>query len=520
MRIWMPAVVCVTVLILAAGGLTAAAPAGQEIVVAGEADVVQFDPLQIQELPTSFVAGMIMERLVQRTVDGKITGALAERWKISVDRRTWTFFLRKGVRFHDGSEFDASVVDWHFRRVLDPRAGSLFRAQFSGIEKIEIPDRYTVAITLRQPNVAFLDLVLLTNGGLIPSKAAFDTLGRDFPFKPVGTGPFRFVSWTQGQRVTLERNPNWWGGAVTPSRVIIRPISEANTAVIELETGGVHFIQRASKEDLDRLAKDPKAVVHRVPSYRIRYIVLNSTFGPFQDVRVRQAVNHAINMPQIVNTLAAGMAVPIDAMLPAGTPWMPPTGQYTAYPFDQQKARTLLAEAGWRPGAGRIVQKDGQPFRLALATPNGRYFMDKEISEVVCNQLRQVGIDCAVRVMEWATFLSDARSGKTDAAFLGWNQSSDEPSLFFDALIRSDGRGNYTRGRDATIDNLLTEALIAFSEGRRKLLYNRAVDLANKQAWYIPVATENKVAITTARLQGYRHGAPQTGYEFVNASLK
>ncbi len=509
-----------TVMVVIAAGTAVSAPGGQELVIAGEADVVQFDPLYIQELPTSFVAGMINERLVRRTVDGKVTGALAERWKISVDRRTWTFFLRKNVRFHDGSEFDASVVDWHFKRLLDPRSGSLFRAQFSAIEKVDVLDKYTVAFTLRQPNVAFLELVLLANGGLIPSKTAFEALGRDFAFKPVGTGPFRFASWTQGQRVILERNPNWWGGAVAPSRLIIRPISEANTAIIELETGGVHFIQRASKEDLDRLARDPKVVVHRVPSYRIRYIVLNTTFGPFQDVRVRQAVTHAINMPQIVNTLAAGMAVPIDAMLPAGTPWMPPKGTYTAYPYDQQKARALLAEAGWRPGPTRIVQKDNQPFRLALATPNGRYFMDKEICEVVCNQLRQVGIDCSVRVMEWAAFLADARAGKTDAAFLGWNQSSDEPSLFFDALVKSDGRGNYTRGRDATLDSLLTEALIAFSEGRRKLLYARAVDLANQLALYVPVNTEYKVAITTARLQGYTHGAPQTGYEFVNASLR
>jgi peptide/nickel transport system substrate-binding protein len=231
--------VLAAVALLATGSV--AAPARQELVIANEADLTVLDPIRIQEAPTSFVAGFIYEQLVRRTHDGKIAPSLAESWKLSPDRRTWTFNLRKGVKFHDGSDFDASIVEWHFKRALDAREGSLFRGQFSVIEKIAVVDKHTIAFTVREPNVSFLDFVMLTNGAFIPSKQAYETLGAEFPFKAVGTGPFKWGQWVQGQRVILERNPSWWGTAPKLDRLIIRPILDVNTGVIELETGGVHY---------------------------------------------------------------------------------------------------------------------------------------------------------------------------------------------------------------------------------------------------------------------------------------
>lgn len=488
------------------------APAGQELIIANEADVTQFDPISIQEAPTSFVAGMVYEQLVQRTNDGKIAPALAESWKLTPDRRTWTFSLRKGVTFHDGSEFDAAVVEWHFKRALDPQAGSLFRGQFSVIEKITALDKYTIAFTLREPNVAFLEFVMLTNGAYIPSKKAFDTLGKDFPFRPIGTGPFRWVQWVQGQRVTLERNPAYWGPAAKLDRIVVRPISDPNTGVIELETGGVHYVMRANRDDIHRLAKDPRFVVYRVPTYRVRFVEFNASRPPFDDARIRQAANYALDVPQIVNALAGGMAVPVDTVLPVTSPFHPARGGYTAYAYDLRKARDLLTQAGWTPGPGRVLQKGGQGLRFTLHSPDGRYFADKEISEAICNRLHVVGFQCQVKVMEWASFLSEVRPGRFDAAFLGWNQSSGEPALFFDPLVATGGRANYSRYRDPALDEVLKEGLIAFSEGRRKLLYARATDIINKHAWYVPLANEFKVAIASARLQGYIHTAARTDF--------
>jgi len=500
------------------GGPAFSAPAGQDLVIANEADVTLFDPIRIQEAPTSFVAGFVYEQLVQRTNDGKVAPALAESWKLSPDRRTWTFSLRKGVKFHDGSEFDASVVEWAFKRALDPMEASQFRGQFSVIQKIAAVDKYTIAFTLKEPNVAFLDYVMLTNGAYIPSRRAFETLGRDFPFKPIGTGPFRWGQWVQGQRVVLERNPSYWGPAPKPDRIVIRPITDPNTGVIELETGGVHYIMRANRDDLTRLAKDKRFVVYRVPTYRVRYVSLNGSHPPFDDARVRQAAAFALDVPQIVNSLAGGMAVPADTILPLESPFHPARGSYPTYATNPGRARELLGQAGWTPGGGGVLQKSGQPLRFVLHSPDGRYFMDKEMSEAICNRLHAVGFECRVKVMEWAAFLAETRAAKFDAAFAGWNQSSAEPSLFLDPLAETQGRANYARHSDPAIDAVLSEGLIAFSEGRRKLLYAKAITLVNQHAWYIPIDNEFKVAIATARLQGYIHTAART--DFTHAWLK
>jgi peptide/nickel transport system substrate-binding protein len=508
----------IAVALMLPGRIPASAAASQDLVVANETDVTLFDPIRMQEAPTSFVAGFVYEQLVQRASDGKVAPALAESWKLSPDRRTWTFSLRKGVKFHDGSEFDASVVEWAFKRVLDPQEPSLFRGQFSVIQKIAVVDKYTIAFTVKEPNVAFLDYVMLTNGAYIPSKRAFETLGKDFPYKPVGTGPFRWGQWVQGQRVVLERNPSYWGTPAKLDRIVIRPIADPNTGVIELETGGVHYIMRANRDDLTRLGKDKRFVVYRAPTYRVRYVSLNDRHAPFDDARVRQAAAYALDVPQIVNTLAAGMAVPADTILPLESPFHPARGSYPTYATNPARARELLGQAGWATGPGGTLQKSGQPLRIVLHSPDGRYFMDKEMSEAICNRLHAVGFDCRVRVMEWAAFLEETRAGKFDASFSGWNQSSGEPSLFLDALVATGGRANYGRHTDPAIDAVLQEGLGAFSDGRRKLLYAKAIALVNQHAWYIPIDNEFKIAVATARLQGYVHTPART--ELSHAWLK
>src|SRR5262249_32455665 len=156
--------------------------------------------------------------------------------------------------------------------------------------------------------------------------------------------------------------------------------------------------------------------------------------------------------------------------------------------------RELLGQAGWAAGPGGILQRSGQSLRFVLHSPDGRYFMDKEMSEAICNRLHAVGFECRVKVMEWAAFLGETRAGKFDGSFGGWNQSSGEPSLFLDPLVATGGRANYGRHSDPAIDAVLREGLVAFSEGRRKLLYAKAVALVNQHAWYIPIDNEFKIA--------------------------
>ncbi|MDI6894785.1 MAG: ABC transporter substrate-binding protein [Bacillota bacterium] len=482
----------------------------QEFVIANVTDVVQFDPVKIGDAPSSFVASFIYEQLVRREFDGKFVPSLAEKWDVSPDGTVWTFHLRKGVKFHDGSDFNADVVIWHFQRAMGE--GSNFKKQFSTIKEMKAPDAYTVQFTLSGPNAAFLDVVVTTNGGYIPSKKAFETLGDKFAREPVGTGPFKYQEWVPGQRFVMVANDGYWGGRPRLDRVVVRVIPEANTQVVELETGGVHYISRAPKQDLERLSKNPAVKIHSGPGYMIRYLSFNTRAKPLDDIRVRKAINHALDVTTVVKTLGVPMCTPADSIVPLASWAYPGSDKLTHYPYDPEKAKQFLAEAGWKPGADGVLRKGGQPLKLTIDSPDGRYFMDKEMCEAFKNQLAKVGIQAEIKVMEWGAFLEEVRGGKYQVAFLGWNQSSGEPSLFFDPLVKTGGRGNYGGFSNAELDRLLDQGLATTDQPRRTEIYVKAAQIVNDQAWFVFLSNESEMVITSARVKGYRWSVPREDF--------
>ena len=473
--------------------------ADQEFVIALETDVVQFDPIKIQDATTSSVAGQIFEQLLRRTPDGQLEPALAEDWESDETGQVWTFHLRRGVTFHDGSPFNAEVVKWHFERAMSDESN--FAKQFSIIESIETPDEYTVIFRLKEPSAAFIDNTILTNGGFIPSKKAFEEKGEAFASEPVGTGPFRWHQWVQGQRVELVRNEDWWDEKPKLSKVVYRVIPEANTQVIELETGGVHLITRASREDLERLQNDGRFVVKVEPAYRNRYFMFNVTRPPFDDIRLRQAVIMAVDTKTIVESVAHPLTVPTDSLIPKAS-WAYAEGLKT-YGYDPEKAVQLLEEAGYVKNADGVLVKDGKPLAITIHTPDGRYFMDKTITESVANQLRQLGFQVDIKVLEWAAFLEDVEARNFQMAFLGWNQSSPEPSLFTDALVMTGGRGNDGGYSDPELDEILRQAMRVTDQEERKALYAQAQQIVNDNAWFVWVGNEALVWIYPKNITGF-----------------
>jgi len=485
----------------------------QVLVVALETDVVQFDPIKIQDDTTSQVAYQIYERLINRTVDGGLEPALAVSWESDPTGKVWTFHLRQGVRFHDGSPFNAQVVKWHFERALGPE--SWFQTQFSIIDRVEAPDDYTVVFYLKEANAAFLEQVILTNAGYIPSKKAFEEKGDAFAFEPVGTGPFKWDTWVKGQRVELVRNDDWWGNGPKLDKVVFRVIPEANTQVIELETGGVHIISRAPQSDMERLERNPNIVVLNRPAYRIRALEFNVTRPPFDDVRVRQAIQHAVDMRLIVSALAEPLVVYSDSVVPMASWAYPGEGVLPNYPYNPERAAQLLTEAGYvRNAQGRWV-KDGQPLRVVIHSSDNRYFADTDISAAVANQLNRFGIEATVRVMEWAAYLEEVRNGQFQLAFLGWNQSSPEPSLFTDAKAKTGGRANYGGYYDPRLDAVLDQALRVADQEQRKQLYLEAQRIINENAWFFWVGNESRTWIFRKEVQGY-NPSPSLPYTYTD----
>lgn len=484
----------------------AAAQNDGRLIVANVTDIVQLDPTDIGDAPSSLVAGHIMDHLVGRDADGNDVGHLAESWDISDDGLVWTFHLRQGVTFHDGSAFDAEVVKWHFDRVMTGDGPARFRGQWTSVvASVEILDSHTVAFHLNAPNAAFINLVIQTNGGYIMSKQAYETMGAEaFSLAPVGTGPFIFREWVPGQYALLERNPDYFDGPAGVSELMFRPIPEVATQVIELETGGVHIITQVGAEDWERLQSNPNVVAHSVPAYRTRVLRLANT-APFDDALVRQAIQHAANYQLIAEVLVGDMGTPTDdALMPlASWGYIPDLGGASGY--DPERALELFAQAGWERGSDGLLRKDGQTFTITLKSPNGRYFADQEISLAVANQWRELGIDVTVQVMEWAPFLDDVYGFSYQAALMGWNQSAPEPSIFTEPLLGTGARGNYGPWSDEAMDALLAQAVAVSDPGARLEIYREMLSLARELAWFVPLYNENKVAAVSAQLEGYVH---------------
>src|SRR5499433_4453877 len=275
-------------------------PAAQQAVRGGTltfatgADPDSLDPQNTQSNPGEQVNRMMHENLVRFSAKMQLEPALAESWVASKDGLTWTFKLRKGVKFHDGTPFDAKAVKYFFDRVLGdekPFKASLYTPV---VQSAEVIDPSTVRVTLKQPFAAFLFRLAHSAGG-IPSPAAHQKWGKDFALHPSGPGPFKFVEWVKGDRVVVERNDGYWGGRPLLDRVVVKTVKEDASRVLMLQSGDADLILNIPPEDIPRLRKDARFSVESIATARALYVTINVKKKPFDDVRVRQALNYAVN---------------------------------------------------------------------------------------------------------------------------------------------------------------------------------------------------------------------------------
>lgn len=487
----------------------------QEVTVALPQDITTLDPLDTQDAPSLTVESAIFESLVRREETGEILPALAESWTVSPDGLTWTFQLRRGVKFHDGSDFGGDGVKWQFHRVLfDPDAPIRFRKQWQDVlEGVEVPAEDQVVFHLKSPNAAFLELILLSNAGLITSRQNFETLGaKDAALHPVGTGPFIFAEWVPGQQIVLKKNPHYWGQKARLDTLIFRPIPDANTQVIELETGGIHMATRVHPEDIHRLQANPHIQVFLTPAYRTRYLRLHGTKEPLSDIRLRQAMNYAVPGKAIVESLVGELGSYNPAAILPRSSWAYPE-HLSPYAYDPPKAMELLEEAGWTLNSQGIREKDGQLLSITFLAPSGRYLADKEIAEAVKKSLEEVGFQVNLKVLEWPTFLEEYRARRFDLVLIGTDQESPEPALFLNPLVETGGRLNYSDYSDPLVDAWLKEALQTSDPAQRKEIYEKVLLRVQELAWFIPLYDEVKVAAVSTRLKGYVHSPSVTRFD-------
>lgn len=383
------------------GGLNAATagPAGgNTLVYAHGLEADSLDPNNYQSGGSEVTLIHIFDRLVEYRVssEGRISTVprLATSWRVSPDGMSWTFRLRQGVKFHDGTPFDSEAVKFTFERIIDRANGFRSYGAFAPIlDKIEAPDPQTVIITTKRPYGALLDLLAISAASIVSPAAVKKYGNRDFMRNPVGTGPFAFKTWVRDDHIDLVANKAYWDGAPRLDRLIIRPIIEPSPKSLALETGEVHAIAAVPVDDLERLGRHKDIKILRVSSARIRTIGINTLQKPLDDKRVRQALNYAIDKDGMVKNLLKGTKVVNDSPLPRMTWGYLKVG---AYPYDPARAAALLREAG--------VETPITLHFLALKQARDPGLMDS--LQLIREQLRAVGINTTYEETDIAAYLA------------------------------------------------------------------------------------------------------------------
>lgn len=437
--------------------LTGSAWGKDTLIVANTADIITLDPTQIRDNQSGNVRAQLFDGLLEIDAEGEVRPVLAEKWE-QPDSLTYVFYLRKGVKFHNGEELKAEDVKFSIERALTP-LGLAIHSLIRDIKEVNVLDDYTVEVKLKQPFTPFLYSLGESWAGILNKKAVE---AGDPDLQPVGTGPFKFVSWTKGDRVVLERFEEYYGQKPVYKNLIIRAIPESASRMIELESGGIDVAYQITlKNDMERVQAHPELNLLRIASNRAGYIGLNTTKAPLDDVRVRRAIKLALDIPGLQAAVWRGIGG-------VATNPIPPKNRYydETLPMPEQDleaAKKLLKETGLP-----------LPIKLALWTNESRERVDA--ATIIQNMLAEVDIQVEIKVLEWGTFLEGLQNGTQELFLLGWGGNLPDAEFFFGSLYHSKSipATNSTRYSNPAFDALLEKGTSTPEGPERKAVYVQA----------------------------------------------
>ena len=467
----------------------------QQIAIGLGGDVTSMDPHYHNLTPNNNVADHIFGTLVHKDEKQRMKPGLAESWR-PIDDLTWEFKLRKGVKFHDGSDFTAEDVAFSIDRTAKvPNSPGPFTIYTKQVTEAVVVDPHTIRLKSASPypNMA----VDISTVHIVSKKAAAQASTDDFNTgkAAIGAGPYRLVRYVRGDRIELARNDAYWGPKPHWERVTLRILTSDPSRVAALLAGDVQAIENIPTSDMAKLGKNANFQVFRTVSNRVIYLHLDSDRdkspfvtdkagkpldrNPLKDVRVRRAMSKAINRQAIVDRVMEGLAIPAGQLLPDGMFGVSP--KLKPEPYDLDGAKKLLAEAGYPDGFG-----------LTIHAPNNRYVNDEQIAQAVAQMLTRAGILTKVEAMPANVFFT--RGSKLDFSFLlvGWGADTGEVSSPLKSLLatyhKDKGMGAANRGRysNPKMDQVLEQALATVDDAKREALLQQAVEISMLDVGVIP----------------------------------
>ncbi|KIG03497.1 glutathione ABC transporter substrate-binding protein GsiB [Caballeronia concitans] len=498
--------------IVALGPVTAHAQSTAVMAVAST--FTTLDPYDANDTLSQAVAKSFYQGLFGFDKDMKIQNVLATSYEASPDAKVYTIHLRQGVKFHDGTDFNAQAVKASLDRVIDP-ANKLKRYNlFNKIDKTEVIDPYTVRITLKIPFSAFIN-VLAHPSAVMMSPAAIQKYGKDIAFHPVGTGPFEFVEWKQTDDLKVKKFAGYWKkGYPKIDMIDWKPVVDNNTRAALMQTGEADFAFQVPFEQAAALKTSPKVDLIAAPSIIQRYISMNMNQKPFDNPKVREALNYAINKEALVKVAFAGYAVPSEGVVPPGVDYATKLGPWK---YDPAKARELLKEAGYPNG-----------FETTLWS-GYNYTTAQKIIQFVQQQLAQVGVKASVEALEAGQRVQRVDSAPDPATapvrmyYIGWSSSTGEADWAISPLLGSSSMppklANTAYYKNDNVDADLQKALATTDRTEKAALYADAQKRIWADAPWIFLVTEKVVYARSKRLSG-AYVMPDGSFNFDEIALK
>ena len=477
---------------------TAEETSAKDLVIAKASDAVTLDPAASNDTVSSDVQVNIFEKLVLLDGESKLQAHLATDWE-QVEDKIWEFKLVEGVKFHDGSDFNAEVVKANIERTIDPDIGSPRAMLYNMIEEVEVVDESTVRFHTAYP-FAPLPAHLSHPGGVMISKEQIEAdyaaikegkePGAVINEHPIGTGPFEFSEWKNGEFIQLTKNPDYWGEEVNLSSVTFKVVAEDLTRLAELETGDTHISNPLSPSDVEQVEGNPDLKVQKQASSSLTYLGFNTEKPPFNNAKVRQAISLAIDKEEILSGVYDNIG------LIAEGPLAPPVFGYDesvkVESYNLEKAKDLLKEAGYEDGFEASIWTNDSRDRIDLATN-------------LQAQLSEIGIKLNVEVTEWGSMLELTANGEHELAVFGWTTVTGDADNGLYPLFHSDNlgaAGNQTFTNDEKIDEALQNARQATNDKERLAYYKEAQEGIIELAPIVPIHHQEYLLGVDANVEG------------------
>lgn len=491
-----------------------------DITIGIGADAKRLLPLLASDSVSGDISGLIFNGLTKYDKNINITGDLAKSWEVSRDGLRIIFHLRKGVRWHDGTEFTSDDVLFTYNTVTNPKIPTPYGSNYGPVKNVEKVDKYTVRVTYKEPYAPALESWGM---GIIPRHIleGNDITDERFSRNPVGTGPYKLKEWVTGQKIVLEAFDGYFEGRPRINKYLARVIPDTATMFLELKFGGIDFMGLTPPQY--KLQSNSKLFNKyfqrfRYPAFGYTYIGYNLLDPRFADKRVRRALTHAINKKDIIDGVLLGYGTPCTGPFPPESWAYNPDVRDIEY--DPEKAKMLLQEAGWLMKEDGILYKDNKPFRFTILINQANDVRIKT-AQIIKENLKKVGIDMDIKVLEWQAMLHEFIDKKRfEAIIMGWALSRD-PDIYdiWHSSKTKEGEFNFISFSNEEVDGLLLEGRRTFDIKKRKQIYNRIHSILSEEQPVTFLFVPDALPVLHKRFKGVEKAPLGIWHDFIRWSV-